>query len=317
MPGEQRGCIGCHEQRKGIHSPPNTGSYSLATAKLPVRPELPRWGTRGIIEYESVVQPVFDKHCVSCHSGPRPDGLLNLSADRTTVFNLSYLELTEKEFVHFTHGNGRTFAQLNLDYDEQAPLSRGSVLSKLTRVLDDPEHRDGDSRLTWEEKLRVFLWIDSNIPFYGHYEQHSPTILSGFAIKTLKAIYHKRCAACHNQPGQPDTPDFLHPWSIQVHVGKNSPGQWNLAKSGMRVRHLNLSNPADSAAVLAPLSKESGGWGLCKLPAGKAVFPSADDPDRKKLLETLTSGVVRRDQPGVVELIENQHGKPHYQLITR
>ena len=64
MPGEIRSCIGCHEQRKGISAPPDTGRMRLAMKKAPVRPKLPNWGTRGVIEYETVVQPVDRKSVV-------------------------------------------------------------------------------------------------------------------------------------------------------------------------------------------------------------------------------------------------------------
>jgi hypothetical protein len=306
MPGEKRSCVGCHEQRKGISVPANTATVRLAMKKKPVRPELPGWGTRGIIEYESVVQPVFDKHCVSCHSGKNPKGRLNLSGDRTTIFNLSYLELAEKRLVHFMHGKGRTFMQLNLDYDEQAPLSRGSVLSKLTKYMDDPKHIK--TKLTWEEKLRVFLWVDSNIPFYGHYDQYCPTVLSDNAIKTLKDVYRKRCAECHRKPERTDTPDFLDAWSIDVHTGPK-PGQWSLAKSGMRVRHLNLSNPEHSAALQAPLAKSAKGWGLCVDKNAKPVFKDESDADYRRILEALKSGVVKRIQPGVRELLKKTPAK--------
>ena len=306
-PGEQRSCVGCHEQRKGIGAPANAGQSPLAMKKDLVRPDPPNWGTRGIIEYESVVQPVFDKHCVSCHSGENPDGRLNLSGDRTTIFNLSYLELAEKRLVHFTHGKGRTYMQLNLDYDGQAPLSRGSMLSKLTRYVEDPKHIK--TTLSWDEKLRVFLWIDSNIPYYGHYDQYCPTVLSEPAIQSLKDVYQRRCAGCHNRAGQPDTPAYLDPSSIAVHTGP-SPGQWNIAESGLRVRHLNLTHPELSAALRAPLAKEAGGWGLCQKD-GAPVFADAKDADYGKMRQALETGVQRKSglsAQSVSELVgKDQH----------
>ncbi|NQT86392.1 hypothetical protein HQ560_06475, partial [bacterium] len=129
MPGEHRGCVGCHEHRKNIAAAPGTGAYSMAARKAPVRPTMPDWGTNGILEYEAVVQPVFDKYCVKCHSGPKPKANLDLSSSRTTVFNMSYMQLTDRALVHFVPGAGHTHAQPTVDYDEQAPLSRGTLLS--------------------------------------------------------------------------------------------------------------------------------------------------------------------------------------------
>ena len=71
MPGEHRGCIGCHENRD---VPATATRYThrapLAMRHGPSTPEQPAWGTAGIIDFPRVVQPVLDKYCVKCHSGP-------------------------------------------------------------------------------------------------------------------------------------------------------------------------------------------------------------------------------------------------------
>lgn len=300
MPGEQRSCIGCHEQRQTLESPMNHPARK-ALRKRPRKPAMPDWGTQGILAYEEVVQPVWDRHCVSCHSGETPEGRLDLSGDRTTIFNLSYLELVEKGLLSFTPGAGRTYWQNNLDYDQQAPLSRGSVLSRLVQIMDDSQH--GHQSLPLADKLRVFLWIDSNIPFYGHYDQSAPAVLSSDARKTLKAVYKRRCADCHSRPDRRDAINFLKADHITVHTGER-PGQWGVTESGMRVRHLNLSRPERSAALQAPLSKTAGGWGLCKDMHGRPVFADHNDPDFQHMLDTLTAGIIERDEPGILALLE-------------
>ncbi|NQU22532.1 MAG: hypothetical protein HQ567_14740, partial [Candidatus Nealsonbacteria bacterium] len=111
MPGEYRSCVGCHEQRKGIDTPPDAAKSPIAARRAPVRPEMPEWGTNGIIEYEVTVQPILDKYCIECHAGAKPDANLNLTGDRTTVYNMSYMELTDRSLVHFAPGTGSTHAQ--------------------------------------------------------------------------------------------------------------------------------------------------------------------------------------------------------------
>ena len=298
MPGENRSCIGCHEQRKGIDAPPD-GRLPTAARKAPVRPQMPDWGTNGIIEYEATVQPVLDKYCVTCHGGDKPKANLNLTGDRTTVYSLSYMELVDRMLVHYQPGTGRTHAQPTNDCDEQAPLSRGSLLSKMTRHLRDPK-LCSNKTVPFDEQLRVFLWIDSNVPFYGHCRQKSPTVLANDARKALADVHRRRCASCHRNDS-PDTKSGLSEAHAQVHVG-GVPGQWGIARSGMRVRHLNLSNPTHSAALQAPLAKGAGGWGLCTSKEGKPVFASADDPDYKKTLAALKK-VVYRVEPGVKALL--------------
>ncbi|MHC4636808.1 MAG: HzsA-related protein [Planctomycetota bacterium] len=302
MPGEVRSCIGCHEQNRGIDVPANQSRLPIAASKKPVRPKMPDWGTNGIIEYEVVVQPVFDKYCVSCHSGPKPKGRLDLTGSRTVVYNMSYMQLTDKKLVHYTPGTGSTHAQPTNDYDVQAPLSRGSVLSKLTAYLQDTKHCG--KKVSFVDLLKVFLWIDSNVPFYSHYRQKSPTVLSNESRSTLADIHKRRCASCHNQPGRPDTKSGLNKYHTWVHINER-PGQWGIADSGMRVGHLNLTEPENSAAVNAPLAKSADGWGLCIDDEGQFVFENKSDPDYRKIIEALKTGVQRRKEPGVFALLNS------------
>ncbi|MFH1920745.1 MAG: hypothetical protein ABIP48_12755 [Planctomycetota bacterium] len=63
MPGEHRGCVGCHE----MHSTTPAGK-GLALRDPPATLTPPPWGTTGI-SYERHVQPVLDKYCGKCHQG--------------------------------------------------------------------------------------------------------------------------------------------------------------------------------------------------------------------------------------------------------
>ena len=67
MPGEQRGCVGCHE----MHStaPPRQGGLALHRPPTELSP--PPWGTESI-SYERFAQPVLDRYCVKCHQGKTP-----------------------------------------------------------------------------------------------------------------------------------------------------------------------------------------------------------------------------------------------------
>ncbi|MCP4450949.1 MAG: hypothetical protein GY809_05765, partial [Planctomycetes bacterium] len=81
----------------------------------------------------------------------------------------------------------------------------------------------------------------------------------------------------------------LNVFHIRRHVGGPA-GQWGIANSGMRVRHINLSNPSHSAALLAPLAEEAGGWGLCQ-GDGEAVFEDRHDADYVTMLDVLETQV--------------------------
>jgi hypothetical protein len=146
----------------------------------------------------------------------------------------------------------------------------------------------------------VFLWIDSNVPFYGHCKQKSPTILENNARGVLASVHRKRCASCHHNDFS-DTKSGLNKAHAAVHAG-GEPGQWGIARSGMRVRHLNLTNASHSGALQAPLSKSAGGWGLCKSKEGKPVFADVKDVDYVKMLSAIKQ-VQHRVFPGVKQLL--------------
>jgi hypothetical protein len=67
MPGEQRGCVGCHEG----HSAAPPTHRGLAFARHPTPPSPPPWGEESI-SFERFAQPLLDRHCVRCHQGKEP-----------------------------------------------------------------------------------------------------------------------------------------------------------------------------------------------------------------------------------------------------
>jgi hypothetical protein len=64
MPGESRGCVGCHE----MHStaPPSRPAFAMRSSPVKLTP--PPWGDESI-GYERFVQPVLDQYCGECHQG--------------------------------------------------------------------------------------------------------------------------------------------------------------------------------------------------------------------------------------------------------
>ncbi len=96
-PGETSGCTGCHEERRS----------SVVKVQLPAAmrrgpsPLVPWYGPPRKFNYLTEVQPVFDKHCVSCHDyGTTAGKKLNLAGDLGLVFNTSYAELRGKQYVN-------------------------------------------------------------------------------------------------------------------------------------------------------------------------------------------------------------------------
>ena len=155
QPGEQRSCIGCHEDRKS--TPPVR--QTIAARRPPSDLDLPPWGAEPF-SYEKVVQPVWDAKCVSCHDATDEDKFNlagTLDAQRVPA---SYRTLIAGGWVHY----------FNWGYAERhhkaEPLSFGSLKSKLWKVLDAGHY---DVKLTREEMRRVKCWTDLNCPLWPDY----------------------------------------------------------------------------------------------------------------------------------------------------
>ncbi|MFP4380546.1 MAG: hypothetical protein ACLFUS_08595 [Candidatus Sumerlaeia bacterium] len=85
--GEFRGCTGCHESRYEA-----TGRvYRTDTLSAgPATPEPPSWGVNTILDYREHIQPILDKHCVSCHDAEKPAGGIDFTSREIGGFYQSY-----------------------------------------------------------------------------------------------------------------------------------------------------------------------------------------------------------------------------------
>ncbi len=164
--GERTGCIGCHESRRS--APPQLNTKMPIALQHPPS-KLQGWhGKPRLFSYIRDVQPVFDKHCVTCHDYGKDAGeKLNLAGDRTNTFNTSYNELWRKKYIKAI-GAGPA--------DIQQPFSWGSHVSKLVKVIREGHE---DVKLTKTEFESIVTWIDLNGPYYPRYDSAYPDNLSG------------------------------------------------------------------------------------------------------------------------------------------
>ncbi|HNR98813.1 MAG TPA: hypothetical protein PKX48_07275 [Planctomycetota bacterium] len=157
QPGEERGCIGCHEDR--ATAPPAGRPMPLALARPASELQAPPWGA-GPFSYERAVQPVWDAHCVRCHDSADSRGI-DLSAARDGAHvPASYRTLIEGGFVHyfdFTWGR---------EHAKAAPLAFGTVKSPLWRLLEAGHEGAAPAR---DELHAVKCWIDLNCPLWPDY----------------------------------------------------------------------------------------------------------------------------------------------------
>jgi hypothetical protein len=204
-PGEFRGCVGCHETKQHVPSTRST-SLRLALQREPSTPTPPPWGDVAILDYEQLIQPVFDQHCVRCHGAQNPEKGLDLTASRDEHgFMQSYRSLcglTKDMPTPLGEGYREAFAdmpQLEVEEDllfksvtarlytpggllslsnhmsgpEVSQVKQfGSHRSRLVlSLLQDAPHREevslNDSQ--WET---LVTWLDANAPYHSTYFQY-------------------------------------------------------------------------------------------------------------------------------------------------
>ncbi len=324
MPNENLSCIGCHEIREHGHgvTPPMT-KQPLAVQKAPMIPQKQGWGTNGLLDYVSVVQPVWDKHCISCHSGANPKGNVNMTDDKTRFFNQSYDHLIDRDIVDH-------LSVFSLDHDEGTPKTVGAIVSQIDKYMSKDHCK---SEISWEERFRVYCWIDANVPYYGTNDYitypefaknadkvrgigardawESQSKFTNWAQGDLQEISDRRCSSCHerkvlNQSWFPPLVMNVRSdvWGDKALTSHGfGTGKWKLVnKLGPEFR-INLTNPAYSLFLQAPLSKEAGGAGLCQRENGEAVFKDKNDPDYQKALKAIQLGSDRLKQFPRIDMI--------------
>jgi hypothetical protein len=278
MPGEVQGCVGCHADRNSVvpHATPR-----LAGRVSPQELRPPAWGVKGF-SYTEVVQGVLDRHCVRCHNEREQPANVDLAADRTDFFNVSYDVLcrtgTQGERNWMLNGSpsgteydrvrGRspyvewiwTINGAEMNILEIAPRRWGSPASKLAEILRSGHPDKGGKPqidVPDEERRRVYLWMDLNIPYYGtssssHKEQlGSRHMLPAELEPTLSEVASRRCVSCH-------------------------------ATGVPRKFYTRVTRPENNSFLLAPLARSAGGTERC----GRPVFLSTTDPDYQKILRT-------------------------------
>jgi hypothetical protein len=300
MPGETTGCVGCHEQRERAPVSMNNGKL-LAMSRPASRIE-PIDGVPEVFDYPRDIQPILDKHCLSCHDVDLREGGVILSGDNGPVFSHSYYTLTALGYV----SDGRDRTQTNL-----APRAVGTSASPLMGMLDG-EH--WDVKLSGHEQDMIRYWIESAAAYPGTYAALGTGMIGGLtnivkddvdveweSTKLASSAIRKRCGGCHGD-GLP-LPKYL---SDTQGIKLSNPDFSDKRIKYSRHLMFNLSRPAKSLILLGPLSEEAGGYGLCKNEDGKdiTVFADTSDGDYQRILAMCVEGkqylekVKRFDMPG-------------------
>lgn len=274
MPGERQSCVGCHADRNSA-APPLSRVRPLAAERPAQSLREPDWGVAGF-SYPHIVQPVLDRHCVTCHNALDPPAGLDLTGDYTDFFSVSYDALVRRGTgaEDWTIGGfspaqmGRspytswipTYNGMESNILEIRPGAWGALASRLAEVVISGHPDDQGEprvRLTPAERRRVFTWLDLNVPYYGTPESRHPELPGLRRLypetldETLAQVAERRCVACHE--------------------GGRIPRQFST----------RITNPELNSFLLAPLSREAGGLERC----GQPVFATREDPDYRAILD--------------------------------
>ena len=182
MPGEQRGCLGCHESHSRTAE---AQGRAIALTRAPCEITPPPWPDH-TVSYPRYVQPVLDKYCGKCHQG---DGEARQTLDLTErpsspVFTEPYLTLIgrptwgapyqapEKPAPGFgiagmliVEGYGTVDPKA---YVTPPPMSSLSYRSKLIELVSSGKHHD--VKVDEISRLRLIAWVDAMCPYMGDEE---------------------------------------------------------------------------------------------------------------------------------------------------
>ena len=183
MPGEKRGCTGCHESR--IATPPRPARRPLALRRGPTELTPPPWGAESI-GYERFVQPVLDRYCGKCHQGA---GKGRKKLDLTlrggaSVFKEPYLTLVGAAgWGNPSRNRGKggwgiagaipveTMDETKLDPRALATLPPRSMLSSRSRLIQIASSgKHNHVKVDALSLRRLIAWVDTNCPYLGEEE---------------------------------------------------------------------------------------------------------------------------------------------------
>lgn len=182
MPGEYRGCLGCHEAHART---PETRSYSVALKRSPRDITPPPWPDH-TVSYPRYVQPVLDRYCGKCHQGEGEARKVFDLTERPSapVFTEPYLTLIGRPSWGSPYqppanpppGFGiagclmvEAFGTVDPKaYVTPAPMSTLSYRSKLIELVSSGEHHD--VKVDELSRLRLITWVDAMCPYMGDEE---------------------------------------------------------------------------------------------------------------------------------------------------
>jgi hypothetical protein len=259
QPGEQTGCVGCHETRTS--SP--VGQPSLVAGPVVHKLEPPAGPQYdGGLSFAKTVQPVLDRYCIDCHGLKETAGRINLlgtidatEANIAKTFqqllpSTAYASLTrDGRLVKIAQYQRETWYSQPKDY-----FAHGGTLAELFLKGHEGVDLDPDSR------QRIIDWLDLNAQFYGTYswnkdEWRRPDPQGEKDLRAyIRQLFGDRMAA--------------QPFAALV----------------------NVALPAESRILQSPLAVKAGGWGQIQ----QDGWQSTADPAYRKMRRLVQTAIQPR-----------------------
>jgi len=182
QPGESFSCVGCHESK---NSTPSANLSTTLAMKAGIEKLKPFYGPARGFSFIKEIQPVLDRHCISCHSDRQK--VLDASMEsvqsqgqQQRAFSLlatvnedkgakrlwadSYLALTQKGKPN------RLVNWLNAQSVPSMlpPYFAGATRSELITML---ENGHMGVKISQQEMEKIACWIDLLVPYCGDYTE--------------------------------------------------------------------------------------------------------------------------------------------------
>lgn len=253
QPGEVSACVGCHENRTSAPPPARIVASTVQKLVPPVNTDY-----AGGFSFPRSVQPILDKHCISCHglSDKSAKGLDliarpgQIKASRgygapgmqTIWAPQSYFNLTP--YAKIAEVNQQTFVSEPKDY-----YAHQSTLLPILR-----KHQG--LKLSEDELTTIIRWLDLNCLCYGDWSWNR---------KSFRSVDPKG-------------------WRVlQAEIER----QFGAAIAAQPYDALiNRASLADSRILKMPLPVAAGGWAQTE-----TLWSGVDDPDYLKMVQAVTGAI--------------------------
>jgi len=153
QPGETTSCTGCHEPRTRS---PAAASFPLAARREPskITP-----GVEGSwpLDYQVLVQPVLDEHCLSCHQPGGKAPRFDLTAAKSYVTLLDYGKPSLRQHVQSRYQDARSIA------------GAGAAATNALWPLLERGHYG--VQLRPDDRQRLLTWMDTYGQRLGSYDK--------------------------------------------------------------------------------------------------------------------------------------------------